>query len=173
MRLRSYISISTIAFSLIIALSSCEQPQNKKSGQVINNKDIQVDTSTTAVIPFNKKKNFPFDNSFNPSNLTPNDINNIDSILIACVAEYNNSLDNEHKEWGIDLKKYNYRKQLIIVTNNKSEKEVWVNCFCNIRNNNSWRTDILLVEDGGNCYFNFKINLATKKFYDFYVNSNA
>jgi hypothetical protein len=28
------------------------------------------------------------------------------------------------------LKQYNYRKQLIAVTNKKGEKEVWVNCFC-------------------------------------------
>ncbi len=27
----------------------------------------------------------------------------------------------------------------------------------------------MIDDDGGNCYFNFKINLATKKFYDFSV----
>jgi hypothetical protein len=35
------------------------------------------------------------------------------------------------------------QKQLIAATNNKGEKEVWVNCFCRI----------YLVEDGGNCFF--------------------
>jgi hypothetical protein len=29
------------------------------------------------------------------------------------------------------------------------------------------------VEDGGNCYFNFKINLITKKYFDLGVNGVA
>ena len=31
----------------------------------------------------------------------------------------------------------------------------------------------MIVDDGGNCYFNFKINLTTKKFYDLRVNGEA
>jgi hypothetical protein len=59
------------------------------------------------------------------------------------------------------------------VTNKKGEKEVWVNCFCDTWNSNRWKTEILFVEDGGNCYFNFRINLATKKYHDLGVNGEA
>jgi hypothetical protein len=31
----------------------------------------------------------------------------------------------------------------------------------------------MFVDDGGNCYFNFKISLATKTFYDMGVNGVA
>jgi hypothetical protein len=173
MTTRSYINILTIAFCLTIALSSCGQSQTKKVNQVANNKADQIDNSKTAVIAFDKKGNYPFDNTFNPASLTQKDIYYIDSLLIACVTDYNNSLDKDHKEWSIDLKKNNYRKQLIAVTNKKGEKEVWVNCFCHTWDNSNWKTNILLVDDGGNCYFNFKINLATRKFYDLGVNGEA
>ena len=141
--------------------------------QELKSKNVQVDTSKIAIIPFDKKGSYPFDNSFNPTTLTQDDINSIDSLLIACVTDYNNSLDKDHKEWSIDIKKYNYRKQIIAVTNKKGEKEVWVNFFCQTWDNNNWKTEILLVKDGGNCYFNLKLNLVTKKFYDLGVNGEA
>ena len=141
--------------------------------QKLKSKNIQIDTSKIAILPFDKKSNYPFDNSFNPTTLTQEDIKSIDSLLIACVTDYNNSLDKDHKEWSIDIKKYNYQKQIIAVTNKKGDKEVWVNCFCQIWDNNNWKTEILLVHDGGNCYFNFKLNLVTKKFYDLGVNGEA
>lgn len=165
----------TISFFLTNVLTSCAQSQNKKTGDKIKTKStisIQFDTSKTAIIPFDQKGNYPFDNSYKPTILTQIDINIVDSLISICVSDYNNALDKDHKEWSIDLKKYNYLKQLIIVTNNKGEKEVWVNYFCDTWNMN-WKKEILLVHDGGNCYFNFKINLATKTFYDLSVNGEA
>lgn len=170
---RSYINILTIAFCLTTAFTSCGQSQNKKINQTTKSKSVQVDTSKMAIIPFDKKGNYPFDNSFNPTTLTQDDISIVDSLFIACVTEYNKSLDKDHKEWSIDLKKYSYHKQIIAATNKNGDKEVWVNCFCHTWDNNNWKKDILMVQDGGSCYFNFKVNLATKKFYDLTVNGEA
>ncbi|HEY8659810.1 MAG TPA: hypothetical protein VIL78_12290 [Hanamia sp.] len=173
---RYYITILIIAFCLTNVLTSYGQSQNKKAGQIIQNKStkgFQLDTSKNAIIPFDQKSNYPFGNSYKPATLTQNDINIIDSLLIACVTNYNNSLENDHKEWSIDLKKNNYRKQLIVVTNKKGEKEVWVNCFCHTWDSDRWKTEIIIVDDGGNCYFNFKLNLANRKFYDLGVNGVA
>ena len=172
----SYINILTIALCLTNVLTSCGQSQNKKTGEIIKTKStssIQFDTSKTSIIPFIQSGSYPFDNLFKATTLTQNDINSVDSLLIACVTDYNNSVDKDHKEWSIDLKKNIYRKQLIVVTNKKGEKEVWVNCFCDTWGSDKWKTEILLVNDGGNCYFNFKINLTTKKFYDLGVNGLA
>jgi len=170
---RSYINILTIAFCLTTAFTSCGQSQNKKTDQATKSKSVQVDTSKTVIIQFDKTGSYPFDNSFSSTILTDNDINTIDSLFVACVTEYNNSLGKDHKEWIINLKRYNYYKQIIAVTNKKGDKEVWVNCFCHTWDNNNWKKEILMVKDGGNCYFNFKINLATKKFYDLTVNGEA
>ena len=170
---RSTINILVFAFGLTIALNSCGQLQTKKTDQVLERKTVQIDTSKTAIIPFDKKGNYPFDNSFNATTLTQQDIKIIDSLLIACVTNYNNSLDKYHKEWSIDLQKIDYHKQIVAVTNKKGDKEVWVNAICHSWDNNNWKKDILRVDDGGNCYFNFKVNLATKKFYDLTVNGEA
>lgn len=158
---RSIIALLALALLLINTLPSFGQSQST---------DIQFDTSKTTVIPFNQI-GYPFNNLYKPATLTQEDIITIDSFLVVCVTDYNNSLGKDHKQWSIDLKKYNYRKQLIVATNKKGEKEVWVNCFCQTFDNERWKTEIILVTDGGNCFFNFKISLTTKKYYEFSVNS--
>ena len=139
---RLYIIILTIAFCFTNAFTSCGHTQNKKAGQITKSKstnNIQLDTSKTAIILFDKKGNYPFDSSFKPATLTQEDIVNIDSLFMACVIDYNSSLDKNQKLLGIDLTKHDYRKQLIVVTNRNGEKEVWVNCFCNTWDK-KWKT---------------------------------
>jgi len=74
------------------------------------------------------------------------------------------------KDFVIDLKKY--KRQYIAVINSKGEKEVWVNCFCDTWKKN-WRKELIFVLDGGNCYFNLKINLTKGEYYDLMVNGDA
>ena len=56
--------------------------------------------------------------------------------------------------------------------NSKGEKEVWVNCFCGQWDKSS-RTNPVIVMDGGNCFFNLKINLTTGQYYELIVNGEA
>ena len=171
----SFINILTFTFCLTNAITSSGQSPRNKSRQITKRKtanNFQYDTSKNAIISFIPKSKYPFDSTYEKARLTQNNFIIIDSLLIACVSDYNNSLDKEHKQWSIDLKKHNYRKQLIAVTNKNGEKEVWVNCFCRTWDNR-WKTQMMIVDDGGNCYFNFKINFATKKFYDLGVNGGA
>lgn len=67
----------------------------------------------------------------------------------------------------------NYKRQLVVVTNKRGEKVVWVNCFCRKGNQASWRHQIVEVDDGGNCYFNVKLNLTRRIWYDLMVNGVA
>ena len=104
-------------------------------------------------------------------------------LLSECIEKYNldqqkqfDKINKEHPEhrfnksdFIIDLTKY--KRQIIAVTNDKGEKEVWVNCFCN--DANYWKKEIVQVMDGGKCFFNFKINLTTKKYFDLRVNGEA
>jgi hypothetical protein len=175
MTLRLFISIFAIAFWFTTGFNSCKEPESKsvqKSLVNASSKGILYDTSLTAIIPFNPKGIFPFSNSCKPEMLLQEDIRSIDSILIASVVEFNKALDSNFKFLTIDLKKHNYRKQLVAVINDKGEREVWVNCFCNTWNNN-WKIEILFVDDGGSCYFNFKIDLTTKRYSAFRVNGEA
>lgn len=134
--------------------------------------NFPLDTSKTAIIPYNRQWGYPFDTTYRAATLTAADLNNIDSILSECVNDWNKSIEKNYKFWTIDLKSNNYRKQLVASTNKNGEKEVWVNCFCAIEVD-AWQTEIVFVADGGSCYFNFKISLATRKYWDFSVNGLA
>ena len=115
--------------------------------------------------------------------MTQKDIEDIDSLLILCVADCNNHTHSkEHPWWShIDLNKHKYWKQIVVAVNSKGEKEVWVNCLCEIPDfeddnhywRDRWQTKICIVFDGGSCFFNFKINLSTKKYYSLEVNGTG
>ena len=81
----------------------------------------------------------------------------------------------DRNEFIIDTSRYKF--QIIAVINHKGEKSVWINAFCNDHNMNwhnmSGKKNIVLVDDGGICYFNLTINLTTKKLLSFIINGDA
>ena len=154
------------------SVSSCSQNNNKAKLTEIG-KSNTPDTSSIAIIQFDPKGNWPFKNNSRPSGLTEKEIEEVESLMNIGISEYNKHLSVEQRDgYSIDFKKYKYKKQYVAVINLKGEKEVWINGFCNSWNDN-WKKDILLVNDGGNCYFNLKVNLTTKKCYDVFVNGYA
>lgn len=75
-------------------------------------------------------------------------------------------LNNESKEVKrnydeekIDLR--NYFRQYVISVNDNGDKIVRVLCFCTYFGN--WKTEIMRVHDGGDCYLNGIINLTKNK----------
>ena len=65
-----------------------------------------------------------------------------------------------------------YKRQYMPIINKYGEKEVWVNCFCE-----HWNWDLktrpVEVRDGGNCFFNLKINLSKNIYYNLMINGDA
>jgi hypothetical protein len=60
----------------------------------------------------------------------------------------------------------------VAVINKDNEKIIWVNCF-NINSSftfDYWKKQIVQVFDGGDNFFNLKINITKKYYYDFLVN---
>src|ERR1700759_1303843 len=96
-----------------------------------------------------------------PATLSNDDFAIIDRVLSFCVNKYNRSQTTVYRQtvkklpdqelyindYVIDLKR-DYR-QYIGVYNKKGEKEVWVNCFCNIRSLDYWREKAVIVMGGG------------------------
>jgi hypothetical protein len=137
------------------------------------------------ILPFNKDGYAPLPKNSVPATLNDSDFERIDRILSICIDKYNRSQIVEYKkmtkkfpnlgfrlkDFVIDLKRY-YR-QYIVVKNANGEKEVWVNCFCNIQNMEYWKKQVVFVDDGGNCFFNVRINLTKETFADFIVNGVA
>jgi hypothetical protein len=138
-------------------------------GQTSN---LVFDTSTTAIITYNQKMGWPFDSTYKTTTLTQQELQSIDSFLLVCIADFNNSLGKDYKWWSINLKQRDYKKQLVAVLNEKGQKEVFVNCFCHDFGD-KWEINILEVDDGGNCYFHFKINLMLKMYFSLSVNGVA
>ncbi|AEV98146.1 hypothetical protein A4D02_33690 [Niastella koreensis] len=125
--------------------------------------DQQVDTSLIAVIPYTREL-FSGENKGNntAATLTKDDMKRIEFLLTNCVQ---NNKD-------IDLKNGKYKRQYVAVTNDKGEKIVWVNCFCHV-DGFDWKKSIVMVSDGGSCYFNVEINLTRGEYNGFWVNGYA
>jgi hypothetical protein len=133
---------------------------------------LYIDTSKYAVLNFREEyKGYIFDKSCKPTALSADDIYKIEKIIKTKVDNYNKN--SAHKYFFINNPN-KYYKQFIAVINSKCEKEVWVNCFCEIFPSNfPWKTQTISVLDGGSCYFQLKINLTTNRVYDFGVNGVA
>ncbi|GAB3846309.1 hypothetical protein GCM10028822_06180 [Hymenobacter terrigena] len=170
------------------ACSKQKQPaQQIESGNAQASKtelesQLELDTTTFAILPFAQKSDYLFPKS-KPAELSIKELLQVNDLLSKAVAEQNKAEENDFQEivkrfpeaakhrenYFINLSRY--RRQLIVVVNTKGEKEVWVNCFCNSGPN--WRKEELVVDDGGNCYFNVKINLTKAVWYDMMVNGEA
>jgi hypothetical protein len=156
---------------MTIYFSACSQSNSKTDK---NSTELRTDTTNTAILEFKRARVWIFDSSYKSTELTQYDLTVIDSFQIKAVTEFNDwqKKTNPDNAWMIDLKKLAYRKQLIAVTNQTGEKEVWVNCFCHSVNAD-WKSNLVDVQDGGTCYFNFKINLTNKIYFNFRVNSSG
>ncbi|MEI6143837.1 MAG: hypothetical protein WCP85_31450 [Mariniphaga sp.] len=170
-------------YLLFLLLLTCCGPSGSNNSQSSDYKNSFYNTSFIALIPFNERGNL-FDKDCKSVNLTQEDFKNIDSLLNKFISDYNLIKEKEFENVNsqrpelkisksyfiIDLKRY--KRQYIAVVNPKGEKEVWINCGCGF-SEESWKHSRISVEDGGNCYFNLKINLFKKIVYDFMVNGVA
>ena len=181
MKLSNIATIMLLAAGFPIAFASCGQSAppakaRKTDGQVNHIQPPQppkIDTAQTAIIPFEPGMGIPFDSACKPAAITQQEVDMAEQLLPKVVADYNSTMDKNYERDHIDLENTHYRKQLVAVLNAKGEKEIWVNCFCNIWGSDKWKTQIFMVDDGGKCYFNFKINTATGKAYAMQVNGVA
>ncbi len=167
---------------LTIFLVSCGQtPVKEKQDQPTET--IHVDNSVITVLPFDTTQ-YWFFKSHKPTELTHDDLSKIERILIKCINDYNveqekqfKEMVNQHPKYPFDKKNFiidlsRYKRQYVATMNPKGEKEVWINCFCNAWNKD-WKTNLIMVNDGGNCYFNLKVNLTTEQYYELMVNGDA
>ncbi|MDO3627372.1 hypothetical protein [Mucilaginibacter sp. BT774] len=158
-----------LIFICSLFLSRHHSPENKTKIDVPIYPNI-ADTSKYVILKLNSIPGYIFDNSYKPAELSEGDITTIEKLIDKSVQKYN----KRAKKYLLIKNLSGYYKQFIIVTNATGEKEVWANCFCDVFPQNfSWKKKILSVFDGGSCFFQLKINLTTKRIYDFSVNGVA
>jgi hypothetical protein len=175
----------TIIVAVLLSSISCEQASTTSTNQhYITMETTEQPDTTIAILPYIPVHHWTFTNAKKEASLTTDDMQEIEQLLKKCIDNYNPQQEKEYQkfiskfpggtltknDFVIDLKRY--KRQYIAIINDKGEKEVWINCFCHTWDTN-WRKELILVDDGGNCYFNLKINLTTKKYYDFSVNGMA
>jgi hypothetical protein len=167
--------------SLLLGLSACNFKNNETTIQMpprqagINRADgtqfIAIISYSAAknIIPFVKEDSSVINDSpaKNSIELNLEDLAIVDQQINRAVRDYNNQRVNSL----IDLN--NYKRQYVAYTNSKKQKEVWVNCFCQNSDNDDWKSKIIEVRDGGNCYFNLKIIINQKIYTEFSVNGRA
>ena len=147
-----------------------------------------IDTNKYAIFKHdNKIDHWVFDEKSKPYNLTQKDVAELEIILSNCIEKYNrsqmkefNRLNKKEPQYHFDIKSFvidlsKYRRQLIAVINSRGEKEVWINCFRPFTNFkfNYWHESLVEVNDGGNSFFNVKLNLTLKKYYELRANGEA
>ena len=170
-------------FFLTIFFTSCGQTINENRSQAKQDKIIKIDTTKITILPFDTTQYLIFKNN-KPADLTKVDLQKIEKILTNWINEYNPvqekqfiDINKRHPEYKLDKKNFIidltlYKRQYVATINSRGEKEIWVNCFCTTHNKN-WKTERIIIKDGGNCYFSLKVNLTTGKYYELLVNGDA
>lgn len=181
------VKLTLSAWSLCL-LSSCGENKTETNTLPVEHPVPQVSTDTLdfATLPSDSSMHLitGFPRNLEAATLNGADQRLVDSLMEALVADYNNKLLSQKPKPAdttalapspMDLKQY--KKQYIAVINTKGEKEVWANCFCKAIEKRiefvDWKKTPVKVIDGGNCFFNVKLNLARRKAYDLQVNSGG
>ncbi|MDT0651900.1 hypothetical protein [Autumnicola edwardsiae] len=175
--------IKFLTLALLILFTSCQNRAGKDS-QLDSKNGLAIEDSLYSIVNYNQEMSYPFE-SGEPTDLRLEEIRNVEEILERAVKENNGlqkealkeqNAENPENKWtetGFELEKKNYYRQYVPIINEKGEKVVWVNLSCRKLPEN-WQTELLPpVADGGNCYFNVKINLTRNTYLDLRINSYA
>ncbi|MCQ9639664.1 hypothetical protein MP478_09685 [Chryseobacterium sp. WG14] len=130
-----------------------------------NNKEPIIEYIPSIALDTLKEQNYIaiFDDATEKkADLTQSELKIIDKNVIKAVNEYNDKIEN--KKYRLNLR--NYFRQYYVSTDSNGEKIVRVFCFCEHMDNNDWRTEKLIVHDGGKCYFNVVINITKQYHHD-------
>ncbi len=161
-----YIILVLISFSCIEHVSDKKNVSDVPSQTIkTNGEKFILDTNKIVILPIDTSV-YSIPTYVRTAELTNQELAEVEQLLHLCLAP-KKLLTKEDLESQIILSEY--RRQYIAYINQKGEKLVWVNCFCE-QNFNDWKKAIVRVMDGGRCFFNVKINLTRKTFEDLMIN---
>jgi len=145
---------------------ACGQANVSRKTSAIQQEKLVYDTSKIAIIPLGKMGLYMFENA-TPTPLTNDDLKIVDRLLNECI--------NKHMSPDyIDLCKY--KLQYMPLTDSTGDRKVYISGFCNdayMEELDSWKKDLVIVDDGGSCFFHVTINLSRKEYEHLFVNGYA
>ena len=168
-----------ITFILIVFLTSCLTDEN--NGNDFNTRDLEITDEKAAVILDEVTKKWFNKNSYTFFKPSKNDFIETDKILEKAIekGEFDFLKEQELKV----LKEY--FRQYICYTDEKNQKIIRINAFCRNRPTPieingefvwkpyDWKNKLLVVNDGGDCYWTAIINLSSKELIELTVNGEA
>lgn len=146
--------------------------------------DFNLSYSDYVILPYQSNWYWTFKNA-KPGKLSQSELVDIDKILKIAIKNNNDKQREELQKYNevnpnnpitktaYELSLEGYKRQFVPIINNIGQKEVWINFFCEELGVKDWKTTLVLVEDGGNCYYSIKINLTTKTYYELEINYDA
>lgn len=137
-------------------------PGKEPGSTKLNLKDNQT------VIPASAKMEFAFGRNYKQYEPSQEDIDLAEKLLKECYTKEVSGTYNPF--FGRKLEQYN--RQFVPAEMEGGDKLIWINCFiyADAEVQKRWKTDIIYVADGGNAFFNLKINLTRSTYYDLMVN---
>jgi hypothetical protein len=126
-----------------------------------------------------------FPSTFKPTDLSSAEIIECEKLLRTYVLNYNEEATKEfeevskkHPNLKFDVKQVTieleeYGRQYVAGLSEDGNKVVYVNCFCYPEEFEYRNKELVVVDDGGNCFFNFKVDLKNRKIFDFRENGVA
>ena len=141
--------------------------------------------SEYVILSYDKETMYSTFIDLEPTKLSQKELIIIEELFQEMLIEHNagqaralvkHNKENPTNQWertGFELETKGFKRQYLPVINKKGEKIVWVNFLCRHFDHPYWRNYRMKVMDGGNCYYNFKVNLTTKKVYDLHINGYA
>lgn len=168
MKIMKYLAIISFLFFGFICTMGTGSEKEKK--EILNPPDLnerQTIISTADDLVYKEL----FGSGYKKWELTEKDINDAEKVIKICFENQKMGTVNRFVRKSPE----DYCKQFIGAVNFKGEKTIWVNCFCEKYKDDfkNWKTEIVFVKDGGNCYFNIKINADKSKYYDLNINGNG
>lgn len=164
---------------LFLLVTGCEVKEKADD----NISSLAKDTSVFTVIKYDSSLSYILEGG-HPTELNEEDYKIIDSLIRECIKDYNveqelehNALQKAHPEYNLSKKHFiieleRYKRQYVAVEDNSCDKIVWVNCFCDVTDT-LWKHSVIEVLDGGNCFFNIKLNITKQKCFDLHVNGDS
>jgi hypothetical protein len=98
-----------------------------------------------------------------------------DQILSKIKTHLEPYMKSQEKVFGRSLKKWNTYRFQYQGQEEKGNKFVYINAFCNIHGPKgiNVRKDFVFVHDGGGCFFQLKYDPIADKFFDAFINGEA
>jgi hypothetical protein len=162
---------SIILLVFVCAVLSCVQ--SKSQDTVIDKSSIVYDTSNIAILSFAEYQS-PYEaepKAVKGFMLSQVNMTVVDSLLKHAAGNWNNMLTPASREaFEVDLT--NYQRQYIPFINAYGEKLVYINLFCR-HQWAKWKTELLIVDDGGKCFAHVLINLTQKNYAHFATNGDV